>query len=429
MLGLFVILTGAAFQAGAAPAAGPLHLTLDDALQRARANVPQLLSANIAAQLAHEDRTQARAALLPSLNWNNQFIYTQPNGTPSGVFVPNDGPHLYANQAVVHGDIFAPGRRAEYQRTIAAEAVAAARAEIALRGLTVTVVQGYYGLVAAERRYGHAQQSQREAEQFLEITSKQERGGEVAHADVIKAEIQYEQRKRESQEAELAAAKSRLGLAVLLFPDFRSDFTVADDLTGAPALPPLDQVRTAAARNNPDIRAAQQTVTAETLGIKAARGAYLPALSFDYFFGINANQYALYNREHLNNLGSAVQATLTIPVWDWGANRSKVRQAELRLQSAKNDLTFTQRGLLANLNAFYLEAQAAGSQIGSLQHSTQLSAESLRLTLLRYQSGEAAALEVVDAQTTVAQARNAYDDGLVRYRLALANLQTLTGAF
>ena len=36
-------------------------------------------------------------------------------------------------------------------------------------------------------------------------------------------------------------------------------------------------------------------------------------------------------------------------------------------------------------------------------------------------------LEVVDAQSTLAQARNAYDDGLSRYRLALASIQTLTG--
>jgi hypothetical protein len=35
----------------------------------------------------------------------------------------------------------------------------------------------------------------------------------------------------------------------------------------------------------------------------------------------------------------------------------------------------------------------------------------------------------VDAQTTLVQARNAYDDGVVRYRLAIANLQTITGAF
>jgi outer membrane protein TolC len=53
----------------------------------------------------------------------------------------------------------------------------------------------------------------------------------------------------------------------------------------------------------------------------------------------------------------------------------------------------------------------------------------VRLTLLRYQAGEATALEVVDAESTLAQARNAYDDGQARFRLALAELQTMTGNF
>jgi outer membrane protein TolC len=160
-----------------------------------------------------------------------------------------------------------------------------------------------------------------------------------------------------------------------------------------------------------------------------ARSALLPSLSFDYFYGINANQYAIYNRSHQNNLGSVAQAQMTVPVWTWGANRSRVRQAQLRLQQARTDLTFTQRQLLASLNAFYLEAQLASAQIASLKHSLDLSSDSLRLTILRYQSGEATALEVVDAQSTLTLARNALDDGLLRYRLALANLQTLTGTF
>lgn len=58
-----------------------------------------------------------------------------------------------------------------------------------------------------------------------------------------------------------------------------------------------------------------------------------------------------------------------------------------------------------------------------------LANESLRLTVLRYEGGESTALEVVDAQSTLATARNALDDGLVRYRIAVANLQSLTGNF
>ncbi|HEV3332301.1 MAG TPA: TolC family protein [Bryobacteraceae bacterium] len=415
-------------QAPPAPNAS-LQLTLQDALERARANAQTLLAATNAAQIAHEDTVQAKAALLPTANWFNQFIYTQPNGTLSGVFVPNDGPHVYYNTANVHGDLFAPGKRADYHRAEAAEAVARAKADIAARGLYATVVQDYYALVTAARKYANAQQNQREAEQFLDITQKQEQGGEVAHSDVVTAQILVEQRRRDTQDALLAEQKARLGLAVLVFPEFRQDFTVADDLETATALPDFQRVQSMASTNNPDIRAAMATVQQQEFEIKSARSALYPTLSLDYFFGIEANQYALHNRDGQNQLGSAVQATLNIPVWNWGATRSKIRQSELRLKQAQTDLSLTQRELLANLNSLYREADLASMQIASLRRSLDLSNESLRLTLLRYQAGEVTVLEVKDAQTTLVQARNAADDGLVRYRAAIANLQTLTGTF
>jgi outer membrane protein TolC len=415
--------------AWAQTSSSPLKLTLAEAMERARVISPQILSANTAALLAREDTVQARAALLPSVNWFNQLIYTQPNGTPSGVFIANDGPHVYNNQAIVHGDIFAPGKRADYHRAMAAEAVARAKADIAARGLVATVVQNYYAMVTGARKYANAGLSLREAQQFADITQKQEQAGEAARSDVVKAQIQLEQRQRDAQEAQLALDKARIGLAVLLFPDFRQDFTVADDLETPRPLPAFSEVQALAGRNSPDIRAAQAAVQQQTYEIKSARAAMLPSLSFDYFFGINANQYAIYNRAHQNNLGSVAQAQLSVPVWTWGAARSKVKQAEFRLQQARNDLSFTQRQLLAELNSFYREADVASSQVASLRHSMEISTESLKLTLLRYQAGEVTVLEVVDAQTTLVQARNAYDDGMVRYRVALANLQTLTGAF
>ena len=416
---------------GSMPAPPPptLKLTLADAMARARQYGQQFLQANIAAQLAHESAVQAKAALYPTLNGFSQFIYTQPNGTPSGVFVSNDGPHVYNDQALVHGDIWAPGKRADYRVALAAEVVARARADVAARGLFATVAQDYYAMAVGARKLVNAQTALRETQDFLGITQKLEQGGEAAHSDVLKAQIQVEQRRRDLQDAQLTLDKARLALAILLFPNFRQDFTVDDDLEAAHPLPAFPEVQNLASANNPDIRAAQATVTQQQHAISSARWAMFPSLSFDYFFGINANEFALHNRENLNNLGSVAQAQLNIPVWTWGAARSKVRQAELQLQQAQTDLSFTQRQLLSTLHSFYEEAQVAASQVDSLRLSEQQSAESLRLTLLRYEAGEVTVLEVVDAQSTLVQARNAYDDGLARYRLALANLQTLTGVF
>jgi outer membrane protein TolC len=106
-----------------------------------------------------------------------------------------------------------------------------------------------------------------------------------------------------------------------------------------------------------------------------------------------------------------------------------VKQAQLRRDLASVQLSAAQRTALANLQLFYHEAQTARSQIDLLKQSADLAAESLRLTALRYQAGEATALEVVDAQNASLQSQNNYADAAVRYRVAIANLQTLTGNF
>ena len=426
---LCLALAAAGVAGAQAPSAPALTLTLEDALKRAHENAQQLLAADLAARIAHEDRVQTKAALLPAVTWLNGYVYTQPNGTDTGVFIANNGPHEYINMANVHADIYSPGKRADYQMAIAAEAVARARVEIARRGLDATVVQNYYGMVVAQRKVANARRSLDEVRRFLEITQKQEAGGETAHSDVVKAMIQTDQRLRDLQDAQLNLDKARVGFAVFLFPDFRQDFAVVDDLDRETALPTFADTEALAQKNNPDIRAAEANVNQESYGIKSARSGLLPTLSVDYFFGLDGLHYAIHDEFGNRQVGSSVVANLNVPVWNWGSARSKVRQAGFRLQQAKVDLSLTQRQLLANLNSFYLEAQSARLQIASLKHSLDLSEESLKLTLLRYQAGEVTVLEVVDAQSTLIAARNAYDDGLSRYRLALAALQTLTGVF
>src|SRR4051794_5012962 len=125
-------------QPGAPSASAEPPLTLESALARARVNSQTLVAAQAAARIATEDRVQARAGLLPSLSGFGQYIYTQPNGTPSGVFVANDGPKIYNAWATVHGEVFSPGKWADYRSAGAAEAVARARADVAARGLVST---------------------------------------------------------------------------------------------------------------------------------------------------------------------------------------------------------------------------------------------------------------------------------------------------
>lgn len=404
----------------------PLTLTLQDALARAKKNNPEYRGALTEFALAKEDKVQSRAALLPSVNYNTSFLYTQGNGTATARYIANNGVHEYIAQGNVHQD-FSLANAAGYRRALAAEALAHARSEIAARGLVVTVVQTYYGFVVSQRKYATAQRAATEAQHFFDITEKLEHGGEVAHSDVIKAQIQLQGQQRELQDAELEMNRARIDLAVLVFPDFREDFAVVDDLQTPEPLPPIAEVQAAAANKNPELGAALASLREANQEVTAAWNGFLPSLSIDYFYGIDANQFATEDRLGNHNLGYAAVATLQLPVWNWGANRSKVKQADFRRDQARVELTAAQRGLLAKLHNFFDEAQTARSELESLSRSAELAAESLHLTTLRYQAGEVSVIEVVDAQNTLTAARNALDDGQSRYRFSLANLQTLTG--
>src|SRR6266571_3089726 len=187
-------------------AAAPPVITLQDALDRAKNLDGHVQSAMADAAVAREDRLQAKASLLPSVSHTTQYLGTQGNG------------------------------------------------------VVVTVTKNYYGLITSQRKYATAQQSLQQAQRFLDITGQQERLGQVARSDVVKAQIQYEQQRQNFQEATLAMENARLNLAVLIFPGLNENFTVVDDLDSARALPPFDEVQAMGERQNPDLRVAEEAL-------------------------------------------------------------------------------------------------------------------------------------------------------------------------
>jgi outer membrane protein TolC len=419
-------------------AAAPVVITLQDAIDRAKNLDLQFQTAVADAQVATEDRIQAKASTLPSISGTTQYLGTQGNGVaPSGRFVSNDGVHVYRAWGVLHQDLSANTvLLTAYKRAIAGEALAKIRIEIAQRGLNLTVTRNYYALVTAQRRYATAQQAVQQAQRFLELSQEQERLGQAAHADAVKAELQFQQQKLGFEDATLAMESARVTLAVLLFPTFNENFTVVDDLDSAQPLPAFPEIQSMAEKENPDLRAANEALRQATLDVRGAKNAFLPALNIDAVYGIEANAFALHSTVAaapelgvLPNPGYFITAVLNVPVWDWGALKSRVRQTQVREKQAQLQLTQQQRQLAANLYLFYNEAIAARTSVVTTRRGADLATESLRLTNLRYQAGEASALEVVDAQNAAVQAHNSYDDAQARYRLAISQLQSLTGGF
>jgi outer membrane protein TolC len=415
----------------------PLTLSLSDALERAEKNSPQFQAAVTAVNLAHEGQVQASAAMKPQFSYLMQYLNTQGNGiSPVGRFVTNDGVHVYRAWGVMHQDmpgsffIDAGPRRAAYMK-----AIADAEQDVAQRGLNVTVTQDYYALLVAERNYATAQKSLQDSRRFLQIAEALEKGGEVAHADVIRFQIEVNQKENTLADAKLAMSDAQLNLSVLLFPTFNENFTVVDDLDTPPPIPSFQQAEAMAKNRNPDLRAALAAYNASGVDVAMAKSAFFPSLGIEFDYGIEANALALHSDNLTRpgviqpNLGYFVTYSLNLPVWDWGTLRSKLHMAEDQKALARVNLSYAQRQILNELYSSYNEAAVAWNELGNLRRSVDLAARNLELVTMQYQAGETQVLQVLDAENSLDQARNADAAGAARYRNALAALQTVTGSF
>jgi outer membrane protein TolC len=421
-------------QAQEAAQRGPI--SLDDAIHMAEANEPTFAAALAEGRATALERKDARAGLLPSVTYHNQYLFTQSNGTQATttqggvsqslpVFIANNAVHEYYSQGSAN-ETLGLAQIGAVRLADANAARAEAELEVARRGLVQTVVVLYYGSAAANERLTVAQRALDEATRFLDITTKRENAREAAHADVVKARLGTQQRERELEDARLAVAKAHLELGVLLFPDPSTAYSLVS--AGTPALlPDRPNVEAAAKANNPEIRSALAGVQVGQAVALNSKAALMPDLALNFTYGIDAPEFAKRGPDGARNLGYSAGATLDIPVWDWLTSVRKVKEANLRTEAAKATLTNAQRKLIASLSEYYDEADVARRQLASLDASVTDARESLRLTNLRYVNGEGTVLDVVDAENTLISAENAQADGLVRYETALAQLETLTG--
>lgn len=435
--GAFAFLGFAGFEgtSAAQEAKAAAVISLSEAIHRAQQNEPVFASALAAQKSASIDRYLAKAALLPSVIYHNQVLYTQPNGQTnptlqagaqvSPVFIANNAVHEYTSQAAI-SETIGLKQIADARVAAANAARASAELEVARRGLVSSVVNLYYSVTASETKRRVLEEAYQEAQSFTDLTQKRETAREVAHADVVKAQLLQQQRQRDLSDGILAADKARLELAVLLFPDPRTPYST-ETAGEPPLLPTRNEVDRAASIRNPEIRSALAEVRAGNAEVTAARAAYLPDLGLNFNYGIDAPQFANHGPNNVENLGYSIAATVDIPVWDWFSTQKRVKQSEIRRDAAKVSLTAAQRKLVASLEEVYAEAAAARDQLELFDLSVRTAAESLRLTKLRYSAGEAPVLEVVDAQTAYLSVETAQADAMVRYQTAFAGLQLLTG--
>src|SRR6185503_10459588 len=263
------------------------------------------------------------------------------------------------------------------------------------------------------------------ADEFEHITSLLLSGGEVAAVDLTRAQLQTLTRRDELEKARSTEAVAAGSLRVLIGYDFSRPVATTGLALALPAGSEYQQFKADDVSRRPEFMQLQQQLLAATHEIKIARADRLPSLSYSMNGGFDTD--SLKGPRLKEHTGVSAAVSFSIPIFDWGASRSREQQAKLRVDIAENERTLALRGFTQQFYAARALVENAATRISLAREGVTKAQDNLAASIARYRAGEAQIVEVTDAQTTLVEQRSALYQAIFDYQIAVSRLRQATG--
>jgi len=425
---------GAASAAEAEPPAQPeLRLSLHDAIEAALDNNPKVRMLKEQIQTAQGLADTSRGALLPNLsgfvNQRNQTVNLAAFGIPSGslrslglsgsVTSPFD---VFDARATVVQNLFSMSLIQRWRAARTGVDVATLEAEVTKRDTMATVALLYMEALRAEAAVKAGEANVELSQRLLKLAQDRKKAGIATGLDVTREQVQLENEKQRLLVAQSDRDSSKLNLIRALGIDFDVRLTLTDALKLVEVATQAPQDILASARaNRAELKAQATREKLAALSLSSVTSERLPSLNFngDYgWIGLKADD-AIGTR--------TVGVTLSVPIFDGGQRegrisegRSKVRQESIRMKDVSDQVTLEVRNALITLTS-------SRQQVSVSEEGLKLALKELDQAQDRFAAGVANNIEVTNAQTSVARARDNVIEALFRFNASRVNLARAEG--
>jgi outer membrane protein len=412
---------------------GAKPLSLAEAIDLALNQASTFRAAQFNERLAAEDIRQAKAGLYPRITAQPNLIYTSPSFSKPADSTPRLPSFLGANaitefQAVINaaGEIDTSGRlRATLKRSRYLLEAARAGSEVAKRDLANAVTDAYFNLALATVRRRGAELNTSAAEEFENNLKLQLDAGEIAPVDLVRARLQTAQRRDELEQARANEAVNADALRVYIGYDFTQMLLTEDLLTQLPNTGEIENFTQTTINTRPEFAQFEAERLAAEQDAKIAKAERKPQITYSVSGGFISDSL----RPNRVGASTGVQANVgvTLPIFDWGAIRSRETQARLRIQLAENNRQIAEKQFIGQFFTARTQAMSAASRIKQIGDSLKDAEMNLSASAARYNAGEASIVEVTDAQNTLITLRLALYQAIFDYQTARARFLRAIG--
>jgi outer membrane protein, heavy metal efflux system len=392
---------------------GPVKITLDDAIQMALAHNHTLLAARTTIQQSEAQETTANLRPNPLLLGDAQFL---------PIFEPDQFSSDYMNDSAQFdlglSYLFERGKKRQHRLQAAKDQTDITRSQVSdnERSLTFQVASQFVGAQLAESALDLAEQNMSSFQKSVDISKERYRAGDVSEDDYLKIKLQLLQFQTDASQAKLAKIQALSDLRKLLgYESVAADYDVAGPFDYQPVNAHLEDLQAKALTTRPDLRAAQQGVTAANSQYELAKA--------NGKLDITAQA----NYTHTADLSTAsLFGQIQIPLFN--RNQGEIARTHFAITQAQEQEKAASEQVLTDVEDAY-EGLRTNDQIIQLYRSGYLddAQQDRDISEYSYKRGAASLLDYLDAERSYRATELAYRQALASYLLATEQLREAVG--
>ncbi|MDQ6943177.1 MAG: TolC family protein [Candidatus Eremiobacteraeota bacterium] len=253
----------------------------------------------------------------------------------------------------------------------------------------------------------------------LRVTEERIAAGKTARYTVLRDRAALASAKQAVEDATSERDQAAYDLAALL--DTAADPVAVEPLVQTTLNETRDAVAARAVRQRPSVLAAEQRLAAMQTGIAAARSAYRPTAM------LTAQSYNGGSSPSLGRSGGQVQLTASLPIVDGGSRSATVAKAQAQYDRAAAARDQARAEAVRDVARAWREFEAATRNLATATAVQADAAEQLRVVTLRQAAGKAIEIEILDALSVAANARETVVRSVARYDIAIAAIHHAAG--
>ena len=404
--------TGPAAAPEPAPGAAA-KISLEEAIRLALQHNHALQAARTTIQQNQAQETTANLRPNPTLSWDSQFFPLFSPGQFSADYIANQ-----AQFDVGIGYLFERGKKRQHRLQAARDqtAVTTSQVDDNQRTLIFNTSQQFIAVLLAESTLQLAQQDVASFQETVTISEARFKAGDMSEGDLLKIKLQLLQFQSDLATAKVAKVQALAALRQFLgFESVSDDFDVQGELDYQPVHGAIEDLKGLAARNRPDLRAAQQAVTAARSqeALMQANGKKDLGVTFDYTHTAGINSGAFF-------------FNIDLPIFD--RNQGEIARTRYAIVQAEQQAIETAQQVNTDVTDAY-GALRSNDEIIQLYRGGYVdeAKQSLEITEYSYHRGSASLLDFLDAERTYRANQLAYRQALASYMTAVEQLRQAVG--